>query len=137
MGTTVRRLTSGLLLEHGACRDQVAKFKIEWPDGCDVTEATVARAVELKLDLQWAAQNLLPQLTLDAYRAAVQPAKIVYLAAVKPASDAYYAAVKLEIDKYTPVALETDKYYAAIKLASDAYYVAIGAAFFAVWIEAR
>ena len=42
------------LRKHHACsNEQVALFTKEWPEGCEVTADTLARAVELDLDLEW------------------------------------------------------------------------------------
>jgi hypothetical protein len=54
-------VTREILLAAGAkfaCSDLDA-FCAEWSDGCEVTEETVARAVALGLDIDWAAQTLL------------------------------------------------------------------------------
>lgn len=43
----------------GACKTQLSKIKAEWPDGIPLTEEAAARAVEMGLDIDWAADALL------------------------------------------------------------------------------
>ena len=60
------------------CSSQVAIFRAEWPDGCEVTEAACLRAMALGLDLWWAAENLLTPGQQGVYRAAHDDAWRVY-----------------------------------------------------------
>ena len=53
------RLTEALLRSCGACEEQVVIFAAEWPNGCQVTEATLLRAVELGLNIRSPALELL------------------------------------------------------------------------------
>ena len=54
------RLTAAMLKEHHACAEQVVIFAAEWPAGCEVTEETLLRARELRLNLWWFACEFLP-----------------------------------------------------------------------------
>ena len=63
-----------MLRAKGACADQLAIFEREWPDGCAVTLDDCHRAVALGLDLNWAAENLLPATAWNAYADAVATA---------------------------------------------------------------
>ena len=51
-----------------ACRSQLDKVTHEWPDGIPLNEQTAERAVELKLDIDWAAAELLPSKVFVEYR---------------------------------------------------------------------
>src|SRR5487761_2629538 len=86
------RITSEMLTEADACDNQAAIFAAEWPDGCEVTPEVAQRAVALGLDLNWAAEHLLPKTALAAYEAARATAWATYQAATAPALAAYEAA---------------------------------------------
>ena len=62
------RLTAAMLREHHACEEQVVIFAAEWPAGCEITEATLFRALELGLDIDWFACEFLPAPLLAEYR---------------------------------------------------------------------
>src|SRR5487761_2539672 len=79
------RITSEMLTEADACDNQAAIFAAEWPDGCEVTPEVAQRAVALGLDLNWAAEHLLPKTALAAYEAARAPAWAAYEAVAAPA----------------------------------------------------
>src|SRR5487761_2650295 len=64
------RITPEMLAAACACDNQAAIFAAEWPDGCEVTPEVAQRAVALGLDLNWAAEHLLPKTALAAYEAA-------------------------------------------------------------------
>src|SRR5487761_2419652 len=85
------RITSEMLTEADACDNQAAIFAAEWPDGCEVTPEVAQRAVALGLDLNWAAEHLLPKTALAAYEAARATAWATYQAARAPALAAYEA----------------------------------------------
>jgi len=51
----------------GASCDEVQTFSREWPDGTDVTPESVARAVNLKLDIDWLARHVLKDKALAEY----------------------------------------------------------------------
>lgn len=53
------RVTRDSLTELGA-QCQLNVFAAEWPDGVEVSEATLRRATELGLDLTWWAERALP-----------------------------------------------------------------------------
>jgi hypothetical protein len=67
------RITAELLRSHRACTDQLALFEREFPDGMDTSEATLLRAVEVGLDLNWAACWLLPPLLRAEYQSQHAP----------------------------------------------------------------
>lgn len=54
------KITAKSLRDEGASCYQVTRFAAEWPEGCEVTEATLLRAAELHLDLDWFAMHFLP-----------------------------------------------------------------------------
>jgi|SRR3990167_8442435 len=48
------------LREHGACANQLAVARREWGDTIPITAATLERARELQLDVDWWARRWLP-----------------------------------------------------------------------------
>jgi len=65
----------GLLIDYitvktlaGACPAQLSTFRREWPDGAPLTAATLARARELKLDVEWALSRILSAPLLAEYK---------------------------------------------------------------------
>ena len=58
------KVTTKMLQAKDACTNVVAIFKTEWPDGVTVSLKVIKRATELRLDLDWFADNFLstPQL---------------------------------------------------------------------------
>ena len=57
------RITLAML--RGACKDQRAIFKAEWPEGADVTIENVQRAVELGLSLYWGTKWFTPEVLAE------------------------------------------------------------------------
>jgi hypothetical protein len=57
-GAEMKVITNAML--GGACREQRAVFRKEWPDGAPVTVRAALRAVALGLDLEWLASKLFP-----------------------------------------------------------------------------
>ena len=51
--------TLPLVALRKACKEQRAIAQKEWPDGIPLTEATAAKVVELDLDMDWIAANIL------------------------------------------------------------------------------
>ena len=47
------KITADYLLDLHACADQVALFAALWPDGVEVTRATLRQATAAGLDLDW------------------------------------------------------------------------------------
>lgn len=67
-GASAVKITEEILRRKRACADQIAIFAGEWPEGCEVSEATLLRAAELKLDLTWFAEHFLPPPLWAEYR---------------------------------------------------------------------
>ena len=61
-----------------ACPEQVDIFAAEWPDGVKLTRKALLRAVELRLDLQWFAIEMLDAPALAVYYKACDEARAVY-----------------------------------------------------------
>jgi hypothetical protein len=87
-----RKITPALLRKYRACDEQVAIFETEWPDGTEVTPATVARAIELGLNLEWGVRLLPPRVRAE-YHAKVFPIRAQYAARVAPIWAEYHAKV--------------------------------------------
>ena len=86
------RVTKELLESHSACAEHVIVFAREWPDGCEVSTETVARAIALGMDIGWAAAHLLPSPAWRAYDEARATALRAYEEATAPALRAYEEA---------------------------------------------
>ena len=87
------RVTTTMLENLNACSQQVEIFRAEWPEGCEITKQTVLRAVELKLDIEWAAENLLSKEAFRSYQKARAPHWNTYQEACAPHLKAYNEAV--------------------------------------------
>lgn len=68
------RITTKMLKQVGASCSQLTVFNGEWPDGVDVTKASCLRAVDLRLDVDWAARHLLSGPALAKYKRAIDAA---------------------------------------------------------------
>jgi len=76
MKVTVRQL-----IDRGACESQVELVAAMWGKGpIEVNAETCAEAAALGLDVDWAADNLLPKPLYDAYLAQRKPLYDAYLA---------------------------------------------------------
>lgn len=53
-------ITAEKLEVKEACKDDLDKFRKEWPEGCSPNLANLKRAVQLGLDLEWFAVMFLP-----------------------------------------------------------------------------
>ena len=78
------RVTRESLAALKACPDQLEIFAAEWPDGVEVSEAALLRAVELGLDLQWWASLALPAPLRDECERQVAPLLAEYVRQVAP-----------------------------------------------------
>ena len=73
------RITLEML--KGACREQRAIFRKEWPKGVDVTLENVRRAQEIGLSLEWGKRWFTPE-ARKAYDEAIAPARKAYHEAI-------------------------------------------------------
>jgi len=62
------KITTAWLRRRRACSYQVALFEDEFGDEAEITEANLARAAELGLDLSWLALRVLPRSLWAEYR---------------------------------------------------------------------
>ena len=83
------KITSNLLKAKNAYSGQVDVFETEWPGGCEITLENCKRAVDLNLDLNWAAKHLLPAPAWQAYQEVEAPAWQAYQEVEVPAWQAY------------------------------------------------
>jgi ABC-type oligopeptide transport system substrate-binding subunit len=93
-------ITLKLLKDKRACARQCEIFATEWPDGCTISLATVRKALSLKLDLDWAATNLLNNSTLKVYNEAVATAWRTYDEARATAERTYNEARATALKTY-------------------------------------
>ena len=90
-------ITAETLTALKACTDQVAIFVAEWPDGAEVNEANVLRAVELHLDLDWLASAIFPAPIYAEYKRQRAPIDAEYERQLAPI-DAEYERQLAPID---------------------------------------
>jgi len=83
------QITVELLKQLGATCEQVQTFAHEWPDGTDVTPESVARAVNLKLDIDWLACRVLKGKALAEYCRVADAAWAAYCQVTDAAWAAY------------------------------------------------
>lgn len=87
-------ITSQMLRDANACKDQVLDFENEWPNGAEVNRAGLERAVELGLDINWFASYFLPLEAQKAYRDAEDTARRMYMETVNsPSLDTYFQSI--------------------------------------------
>ena len=86
-------ITSEWLRKKHACAQQVAVFEREWPDGAEITEANVLRALTLNLDIVWFAAVYLQPSAWAAYEKATASAGAAYKEAIASAWAAYKEAI--------------------------------------------
>lgn len=91
-------ITADLLRALDACEEQVTRFAAVWPDGLhrpttDEEAAEISRlAAAAQLNIDWAAERLLPLPARGAYYEATAPAEAAYYEAVATARAAFRAA---------------------------------------------
>src|SRR3972149_6957627 len=87
------KITPELLRENNACTKQYDAFCAQWPRGAKVTLKNLQVAVELGLDLDWAAEKFLTAPALAEYEKVKAPALAEY-EKVKAPAWAEYKKVK-------------------------------------------
>ena len=87
-------ITRELLERRAACLDQAAIFAAEWPEGTEITLAAAMRAVELGLDLEWAAEHIMTEPAVHAYRDALASARRAHDEATESARRAHREATE-------------------------------------------
>ena len=63
----MKRITAEMLEAADACEMDLATFKREWPNGCDVTVENAARAYELDLEIDFVEDMLDPDVWSEHY----------------------------------------------------------------------
>ena len=122
----IKAVTSRFLARLGACEDQLDLFKKVFPRGARLSEASVIKAVEARLDLGWLAAKTLSGLARAEYRKVCALAWSEYEKACGPALAEYekvcdlawsecekaHALAKAEYEKACgPALAEYDKIY--------------------------
>ena len=118
------RITLAML--KGACREQRAIFRKEWPEGVEVTLENVRRAQEIGLPLEWSKRWFTPEAG-KAYDEATAPASKAYDEAIATASKTYHEAI----------ATARKAYFEATALAAKAYHEAIAPAWFLAFLDSQ
>ena len=118
------RITLAML--KGACREERAIFRKEWPEGVEVTLENVRRAQEIGLSLEWGKRWFTPE-ARKAYDEATAPAGKAFVEAIAPARKAYHEAT----------APDRKAYFEAIALAAKAYHEAIAPAWFLAYLDSQ
>jgi len=88
-GLLIDRITVKTL--KAACSEQLDIFRREWPDGAPPTAATLVRARELKLDVEWALSRILSAALSAEYGRQRAPLSAEY--------DRQHAALSAEYDR--------------------------------------
>jgi hypothetical protein len=80
-----------------ACAKQLGLVKAEWPGGIPLTQEAVKRAVELELDIDWLASNLLRPVTYAEYAQVREKADAEYEKAEQSAYAKYEKVIGLKL----------------------------------------
>ena len=86
------KITKRQLQRLQACTEQVNLFATEWPSGCEVSEQNALRAIELGLDVDWLAKNVLTGDKLAEYDKVRDQAQAEYYKAYTSARAEYNKA---------------------------------------------
>ena len=123
-------VSAALLRKLGACKDQIAVFRVTFGDGdTPITPEMITRAYCAGLDLDWAAEYLLTAPAWKAYKAAMAQAWEAYEAAKAPAREAYEAAMAQTWKAYEAATAQAQEAYeAATAPAREAYEAAMAQA---------
>ena len=106
----------------GACKDQLAIVTREWPNGIPVTQASMDRAVALKLDIDWAAKTLLTATALVEYERVMAPAMVEYKRVMAPAMVEYERVTDTAMVEYERVRATALAEYERVKATARAKY---------------
>ena len=109
------RVTIEFLREHNACKDEVAIFETEWPDGAELTLENLLRAVGLGLDIYW----LAPRVLLVAGHGIYGHRWRRYCSAIELACEKYQCDTRCALERYDnrDAGMATTKAYAALQKA--------------------
>ena len=88
------KITLDDLCNASACWNQLSIFKAEWPYGCVVNEATIRRAIDLNLDVDWAVGNLASLDLQDKYYTIRTQAKDTFRQEIRKVETEYNEAIK-------------------------------------------
>jgi hypothetical protein len=80
-----RKITAAMLRRAKACREQLAIFEREWPDGAEVTEENALQAMEIGLDTGWL-EWLMPRASRLKFQRAFEGAHLTFCDAVNAAT---------------------------------------------------
>ena len=113
------RVTANKLRKMGACKeDGIDVFAAEWPDGCNLTKKALLRAVEIGLDVDWFAREVLTGVALTEYDKRVALLWAEYDKRVAPLRAEYdkrVAPLRAEFNKkVAPLWAEYDKQMALL-----------------------
>jgi len=122
-------ITVNMLRAHGACETSVEIFATEWPKGVEVTEESCFRAIELGLDIDWAARTYLSEPYLREYHNRVRPyvkdfnlalsrLEEFYDDAINPHKRAYLQAIE-PFDKALDMGIAKERKYVEAILAKE------------------
>ena len=113
MSTLPMIIDSEWLETRDACKSDYDAFCAEWPNGAEVSILNLNRASELKVDLEWLAQKMLPRALYDDYEAKYKPIYDDYYAKRLPIIAEYDAKrAPIKADYHAKCAPFTDEYYA-------------------------
>jgi len=85
----MKRITVTYLTHLGACPDQVAIVEREWPAGAPIMTASIHKAYQLGLDVEWLARKVLDAPVWAEYERVRAPAWAKYTKVRAPALAEY------------------------------------------------
>lgn len=113
-------ITPEWLLANKAFANQYATFCDEWPEGMAMSITNLNRALELKIDLEWLAEKMLPRALYDDYETKHDSIYDDYYAERLPIIAEYYArCAPTRADFHAKSAPVTNEYYAKRALFND------------------
>ena len=114
------KITTQMLTKRKACAAQVALFEKLFGAEAEVTPANCLKAVAARLNIDWAAENLLSPERLQAYDAAMAVPRQAYWAAKADAEQAYWAATAEARQAYDAAKADAARAYDAAT--AEAFY---------------
>ena len=116
------RITLEWLEERNACEKQVEAFRQEWGDSVELTQESLSRAAELKLDLNWLAERYLAGGARRVYDEAMAEPRRVYDEVMTEPRRVCNEAMA-EVDRvYDEVMTEADRVYNEAMAEPDRVY---------------
>ena len=118
-----KTITAEWLVQQGACRDHVIRFRAEFGESAAITPSTIRRASVAGLDFDWAAEKLLTAPARKAYEDATATTRKAYDDARATAWKAYDDATATAWKAYVDARATAWKAYEDAKATARKAYV--------------